>query len=213
MDLLSTTHRLVSEYIMSIARLPPYVTGPVQPLPETIHAFVHGQLLPGFPSLPARQVLQRVQTTLRTGWICQAHRQRSSHQTACECELDNYGNVLLQFANGAVPMYVVRSISAYHPLLSDVACRSGFARGWMRRGPAIGDVPCFLCRRASDGGPAGFPGCDPDCLAPTITSTAIPSPLAKRIAEHTDDVLRQVEPSLRVGSEESNNICAPAVIK
>lgn len=93
--------------IMSGCRLPPYINGPVQPLPKNIHAFVYGQPLLGFPHLPARQVLCRVKTTLRTGWICRSHfRRRCTDQTSCECELDNYGNVLLYFANGAIPMYI-----------------------------------------------------------------------------------------------------------
>lgn len=190
MDLLAECKSLVLNHIVSGCRLPPYINGPVQPLPKNIHAFVYGQPLLGFPHLPARQVLCRVKTTLRTGWICRSHfRRRCTDQTSCECELDNYGNVLLYFANGAIPMYIVRSISAYHPALADVACKAGFARGWMQRGPNIGKVPCSIFWCASDGGPAGFPGCGPDCLAPTIMSTGMPSRLAECISMHTDNVL------------------------
>jgi hypothetical protein len=197
---LGESRRLCADRIAACVRMPPYVHGPLRPLPREMLAFSGGQLLPAFPTLPAREVLKTIQTTLRTRWVCRSHyKGRPTDLATCTAELDNYGNVLLSFADGAVPVYVVRSVAAYHPALTAVVRANGFANGWMRRGSAVGLVPCSVCGKKSEGSWAGFPGCDMDCLAPSISGCDMRklARLALALARHTDDVMQDTEAQLR----------------
>jgi hypothetical protein len=208
--LLEECRQLCIERVAAAVRMPPYVRGAVKPLPADLVAFVGGQQLPAFPVLPAREVLRTMRIALRTQWVCLSHYKGAAKCAAkCTVELDNYGNVLLQFDDGVAPMYVVRSVAAYHPALVAAALNAGLGHGWMRLGEELGPVACSVCGKKNDGQRAGFPGCGVNCLAPRMLAgtggggdAKKMTLLAAAVARHTDEVLQDVEPQLRT------NLCA-----
>jgi len=204
-QLLEECQRLCKERVAAAVRMPPYVRGPLAPLPADLVAFVGDQQLPAFPVLPAREVLRTMRMALRTRWVCLSHYKGAPKDSVkCTAELDNYGNVLLQFDDGAAPMYVVRSVAAYHPALVAAALQAGLGRGWMRLGEELGPVACSVCGKKSDGQRAGFPGCGVNCLAPSMlvgtnggSDAKKMGLLAAAVARHTNEVLQDAEPQLR----------------
>lgn len=174
------------------------------PLPDAI-SYINGNLLSphAIPSLPCREVIAALPAKkIRSQWVCSRHSATASAEFY-RIFLDNYGNLLFMPHTGGPNIYIIRSLSAYHPNMVALALRldsSVLTRCFMSPGRNLGSIACTVCGHGGKAGAASFPGCEADCLPlhhANNNNFESGKKFALAVAKHADEAFASWEPTMR----------------